>query len=56
MLLHVEPGDHEILGKDGLDCGSLDKPIETLAPPSPGGPEQQEDVFVLRGRLRFGAG
>ena len=55
-FLHVEPSYHEILGKDGLDCGSLDKPIEKLAPPSPGRPEQQEDVFVLRGRLRFGIG
>jgi hypothetical protein len=56
MLLHVEPSYHEMLGKDGLDCGSLDKPIETFAPPSPGGLEQQEDVLVLRSRLRFGAG
>ena len=54
VLLHVDSGDHEMLGKDGLDSGSLDKPIETLAPPSPGGPEQQEDVSVLRGGLRFG--
>jgi len=55
-LLDVDSGDHEMPGKDGLDGGSLDKPIEKLAPPSPGGPEQQENVFVLRGRLRLGTG
>jgi hypothetical protein len=55
VLLHVEPRYHEMLGKDRLDCGSLDKPIETLAPPSPRSLEQQEDVSVLRGRLRSGA-
>jgi hypothetical protein len=41
--------------KDGLDVGSLDKPIEALAPPSPGSTEQKEDVFVPRGGLRLGA-
>jgi len=55
-LPHVEARYHEMLGKDRLDCGSLDKPIEALAPPSPGGLEQQEDVLVLRGGLRPGAG
>ena len=38
-LLHVDAGDHEMSGEDGLDGGSLDKPIEALAPPSPGGAE-----------------
>lgn len=56
LLLHVEPRYHEMLGKDRLDCGSLDKPIETLAPPSPGSLEQQEDVSVLCGGLRSGTG
>ena len=54
-LLHVDAGDHEMPGEDGLDCGSLDKPIEALAPPSPGGAENQKDIAVLRGGLRFGA-
>jgi len=55
VFLHVDAGDHEMPGEDGLDCGSLDKPIEALAPPSPGGAENQKDVLVLRGGLRFGA-
>jgi len=54
-LLHVDAGDHEMPRKDGPDVGSLDKPIEALAPPSPGSTEQKEDVFVLCGGLRLGA-
>jgi len=54
-LLHIDAGDHKVPGEDGLDGGSLDKPIEALAPPSPGGAENQKDVLVLRGGLRFGA-
>jgi len=54
-LLHVDAGDHKVPGKEGLDGGSLDKPIEALAPPAPGGAENQKDVLVLRGGLRFGA-
>ncbi len=54
-LLHVDASDHEVPGEDGLDVGSLDKPIEALAPPSPGGAENQKDALVLRGGLRFGA-
>lgn len=54
-FLHVDAGDHKVPREDGLDCGSLDKPIEALAPPSPGGAENQKDVLVLRGGLRFGA-
>jgi len=54
MLLHIDARNHEMPGEDGLDRGSLDKPIEALAPPSPGGSEQQEDVFVLCGGLSFG--
>jgi len=54
-LLHVDARDRKVPGKDRLDCGSLDKPIEALAPPSPGGAENQKDISVLRGGLRFGA-
>ena len=56
VLLHVDVRDHEMLGEEGLDYGSLDKPIEALAIPSPGGLENQEDVFVLRASLRSGIG
>jgi len=55
-LLNVEPGDHEMLGEDRLDCGGLDKPIEVFAPPSPGGFENHEDVPVLPSSLRLGIG
>jgi len=53
-LLNVDASDHKVPGEDGLDGGSLDKPIEALAPPSPGGAENQKNVSVLRGGLRFG--
>jgi hypothetical protein len=45
-----------MLGEDGLDLGRLDKPIEPLAPPSPGSFENQEDLSVLCASLRFGIG
>jgi hypothetical protein len=54
-LLDVDARYHKVPGEDGLDGGSLDKPIEALAPPSPGGAENQKDVSVLCGGLRFGA-
>jgi hypothetical protein len=44
---------YEIALKNGFDLLMLDKLIEPLAPPSPGGAEINEDAFVLLRGFRF---
>jgi hypothetical protein len=56
VFLHVEARNDEIPRQDRFDFGSLDKPIEALAPPSPGSFEEQKDLLVLSGGLRLGFG
>lgn len=48
--------DHETAFEDWFDFFGLDKLIESAAPPSPGGVEEEKDVLVLGGRrsLRLG--
>lgn len=51
-----ELNDYEVTIEDGLDFFMLDKLIEPLAPPSPGGAEIDEDAFAVLGRLLAGFG
>jgi len=51
---HHDLNDDKMLVENGLDLLVLDKLIEPLAPPSPGGIKMDKDAFVLRSGLGFG--
>lgn len=55
-FVDVQLYQDEVLLEDRLDLFGLDKLIESLAPPSPGGIESEKDRFVLGRGLGFSLG
>jgi hypothetical protein len=51
VLVDGDVGGDEVAVEDRLDVSGPDKPIEFLAPASPGGVKDDEDGAVIRGSL-----
>jgi hypothetical protein len=56
VLADVEGGDDEGLAHDGSDGGVVEEVLEHVAGAAPGGAEDEQDVFVLRGSGCAGLG